>query len=62
LVDTCLTYKDIFYLPGDKLISTSETMHSINLELGSEMICTKPYRLPKTKKVSGRKTERKGNY
>jgi hypothetical protein len=36
LVETCLTYTDIFYLPGDRLSSTNTTRHSIRLEAGVE--------------------------
>jgi len=48
LVQTCLDYQDIFYLPGDKLSSTDAARHVINVELGTEPINTRPYRMPET--------------
>ena len=48
LVQTCLDYQDIFYLPGDKLSSTDVARHVINVEPGTEPINTRPYRLPET--------------
>jgi len=50
LVQTCLDYQDIFYLPGDKLSSTDVARHVINVEPGTEPINTGPYRLPETQK------------
>ena len=50
LVQTCLDYQDIFYLPGDKLSSTDAARHTINVEPGTETINTRPYRLPETQK------------
>ena len=50
LVETCLDFRDIFYLPGDKLSSTGATQHSISIEPGTEPINTRPYRLPETQK------------
>jgi len=46
LVQTCLDYKDIFYLPGGKLSYTDATRHTINVEPGTEPINTRPYKLP----------------
>jgi hypothetical protein len=43
LVETCLTYTDIFYLPGDRLSSTNATRHPIRLSTGIQhivIICT----------------------
>jgi hypothetical protein len=51
LVQTCLQYQDIFYLPGDRLSSTEATKHSITVEPGTEAINTRPYRLPETQKA-----------
>jgi len=51
LVQTCLDYQDIFYLPGDKLSSTDATRHAINVEPGTEPINTGHYRLPETQKL-----------
>jgi len=51
LVQACSNYQDIFYLPGDKLSSTVEARHSINVEPGKEPINTRPYRLPETQKI-----------
>jgi hypothetical protein len=48
LVQTCVDYQDIFYLPGDKLSSTDVARLSINVEPGTEPINTKPYRLSET--------------
>ena len=50
LVQTCLDYQDIFYLPGDKLSSTDAARHTINVNPGTEPINTRPYRLPETQK------------
>ena len=51
LVQTCVDYQDIFYLPGDKLSSTDVARHSINVEPGTEPIYARPYRLPETQKL-----------
>jgi hypothetical protein len=48
LVQTCLDYQDIFYLPGDKLSSTDAARHTLNVEPGTEPKNTRPYRLPET--------------
>jgi len=45
LVEKCLAYTDIFYLPGDWLSSTNATRHSIRLETGVGPVRTRPYRL-----------------
>ena len=50
LIEACSDFADIFYLPGDKLSSTSATQHSISIEPGTEPINTRPYRLPETQK------------
>jgi len=52
LVQTCLDYQDIFYLPGNKLSSTDAARHVINVEPGTEPINTRPYRLPETQKLA----------
>ena len=51
LVQTCVDYQDVLYLPGDKLSSTDAARHSINVEPGIEPINTRPYRLPETQKL-----------
>ena len=51
LIQACSDYRDIFYLPGDKLSSTGAARHSISVEPGTESINTRPYRLPETQKV-----------
>jgi hypothetical protein len=51
LVQTCLDYQDIFYLPGNKLSSTDAAGHVINVEPRTEPINTRPYRLPETQKL-----------
>ena len=51
LVQTCLDYQDIFYLPGNQLSSTGAIRHSISVEPGTEPINTRPYRLPETQKA-----------
>jgi hypothetical protein len=51
LVKACSYYQDIFYLPGDKLSSTGAARHSISVEPGTELINTRPYRLPETQKI-----------
>jgi len=51
LVQTCLDYQDISYLPGDKLSSTNAARLEINIEPGTEPINTRPYRLPETQKL-----------
>jgi len=51
LVQTCLDYQDIFYLPGDKLSSTDAAKHVINVEPGAEPINTRPCRLLETQKL-----------
>lgn len=38
LVETCSAYMDIFYVPGDKLISTNATKSTIRLESGLEPV------------------------
>jgi hypothetical protein len=40
LVQTCLDYQDMFYIPGDKLSSTDAARHTINVEPGTEPINT----------------------
>ena len=51
LVETCSSYQDIFYLPGDMLSSTGAVKHTINLEPGTGPINTRPYRLPEAQKA-----------
>jgi hypothetical protein len=51
LVQTCLDYQDIFYLPGKSLYSTDAARHAMNVEPGTEPINTRPYRLPETQKL-----------
>jgi len=51
LVQTCLDYQDISYLPGDKLSSTDAARLEKNVEPGAEPINTRPYRLPETQKL-----------
>jgi hypothetical protein len=51
LVQTCLDYQDIFYLPGDKLSSIGAALHSISAEPGTEPINTRLYRLLETQKA-----------
>lgn len=41
----CLEYSDIFYLEGDKLLSTNEIKHQINTK-GNRPIYTKSYSYP----------------
>jgi hypothetical protein len=55
LIETCLTYTDIFYLPVDRLISTNMTRHLVRLEAGVELVCTRQYRLPEGQKLEVKK-------
>ena len=50
LVQTCLDYQGIFYLPDDKLSSTDAARHAINVEPGTEPINTR-HSLPETQKL-----------
>lgn len=47
----CKDYHDIFYLPGDRLSSTTEVRHSIHVIPGTGPIHTRPYRLPESQKI-----------
>lgn len=46
----CAKYSDIFYLPGDRLSTTSIYKHSISLKPNVSSVFTKPYRLPHSQK------------
>ena len=50
LLELCFDYQDVFYLPGDRLSSTSAVKHTITLESGVIPINTRPYRLPESQK------------
>jgi hypothetical protein len=50
LQEICFDYQDVFYLPGDKLSSTSAARHTVHLEPGTTPINTRPYRLPESQK------------
>jgi hypothetical protein len=50
LLELCFDYQDVFYLPGDKLSSTSAAQHTITLEPGVTPINTRPYPLPESQK------------
>jgi len=51
LVQACSDYQDICYLPGDKLSSTGAARHSTSVEPRTELINTRPYRIPETQTV-----------
>ena len=51
LVQACLDYQTVFYLPGDQLSSTDAVRHKITVEPGTEPVNTRPYRLPKMQKI-----------
>jgi glucose dehydrogenase len=51
LVQACSDYQDKFYLPGDKLSSMGAAWHSISVEPVTELINTRPYRLPEMQKM-----------
>jgi hypothetical protein len=51
IVQTCLDYKTVFYLPGDQLSSTGAVGHKITVEPGTEPVNTRPYRLPEMQKI-----------
>lgn len=44
----CAKFSDVFYLPGDKITTTSVYKQSISLKDNVKPIFTKPYRLPQT--------------
>lgn len=46
----CAKYSDIFYLEGDKLLTTDIYQHSIQLKPDTQPIYSKPYRLPQSLK------------
>jgi len=50
LVQTCMDYQTVFYLPGDQLSSTGAVRHQITVEPGTESVNTRPYRLPEMQK------------
>jgi len=50
LHELCFDYKDVFFLPGDKLSCTNAARHSIQLEPVVTPINTRPYRLPESQK------------
>ena len=52
---TCLDYQDIFHLPGEVLSSTTAVKHEIKLELGTEPVNARPYRLPESQKQEVRR-------
>jgi hypothetical protein len=51
LVQTCLDYQTVFYLPGDQLSSTGAVRHKITVEPGTEPVNTRPYRLPEMQEM-----------
>jgi hypothetical protein len=52
---TCLYYQDIFHLPGEMLSSTTAVKHKIILELGTEPVNARSYRLPESQKQEVRR-------
>ena len=50
LLEVCVEYQDVFYLPADKLSCTNAARLSIQLEPAVTPINTRPYRLPESQK------------
>ena len=50
LFELCFDYQDVFYLPGDRLSSTSAVKHTITLGSVVTPINTRPYQLPESQK------------
>lgn len=50
IIDICTEYNDLFFLPGDKLTSTSTLEHTIPLKQDTAPINIKPYRIPEQHK------------
>lgn len=46
----CNEYRDIFYLPGDKLTATDTIQHEIPLLHNTPPVHVKPYRIPQAQK------------
>ena len=47
---TCLDCRDILYLAGEVLSSTTAVKHQIRLQPGTEPVNARPYRLPESQK------------
>ena len=50
LINICVEYYDLFYLPGDKLTATDTLEHTIPLKQDTAPINIKPYRIPEQHK------------
>jgi len=48
--ELCVQYRDVFFLPGDKLTCTNTVQHEIPLQVNTPPIHVKPYRLPEAQK------------